>query len=104
MAETPQNTPDSSREILQAGKEVLKNEGDINGQLKERLKNLEKVIKAHDDINAKIKASEELGKDVKELELDIYKNLRERVKIEAQLGKIQADGQQRGVDLLSAVK
>jgi hypothetical protein len=39
MAETPQNKPDSSREILQAGKDVLKNEGDINGQLKERLKN-----------------------------------------------------------------
>lgn len=104
MAETPENTPDSSREILQAGKQVLKNEGDINGQLKERLKNLEKVIKAHDDINAKIKASEELGKDLKELELDIYKNLRERVKIEDQLGKLQIESQERGVDLLAIVQ
>lgn len=104
MAETPQNTPDSSREILNAGKQVLKNEGDINGQLKERLKTLEKVIKAHEDINAKIKVSEELGKDLKELDLDIYKSLRERVKIEAQLGKLQIDSQERGVDLLTQVQ
>ena len=62
MAETPQNSPDSSREVLNAGKNVLKNEGDINGQLKDRLKNLEKIIKAHDDINAKIKVSD-LGLD-----------------------------------------
>ena len=100
MAETPQNSPDSSREVLNAGKNVLKNEGDINGQLKDRLKNLEKIIKAHDDINAKIKVSEELGKDLKELDLDIYKNLRERVKIEAQLGKLQSEN----TDLLSVVQ
>ena len=100
MAETPQNSPDSSREVLNAGKNVLKNEGDINGQLKDRLKNLEKIIKAHDDINAKIKASEELGKDLKELDLDIYKNLRERVKIEAQLGKLQSEN----TNLLSVVQ
>lgn len=91
MAETPQNTSDSSKEVLQAGKEVLRNEGDINGQLKARLKNLEKVIKAHEDINAKIKASEELGKDLKELDLDIYKNLRERVKIQSELNELQSD-------------
>jgi hypothetical protein len=100
MAETPQNSPDSSREVLNAGKNVLKNEGDINGQLKDRLKNLEKIIKAHDDINAKIKVSEELGRDLKELDLDIYKNLRERVKIEAQLGKLQSEN----TNLLSVVQ
>jgi hypothetical protein len=100
MAETPQNPSDSSREVLNAGKNVLKNEGDINGQLKDRLKNLEKIIKAHDDINAKIKVSEELGKDLKELDLDIYKNLRERVKIEAQLGKLQSEN----TNLLSVVQ
>jgi hypothetical protein len=91
MAEDNQRNPDTSREVLQTGKEVLQNEGDINGQLKERLKTLQKVIKAHDDINAKIRASEELGKDLKELDLDIYKNLRERVKIQDQLNQLESD-------------
>lgn len=107
MAETPQNTPDSSREVLQYGKEVLRNEGDINGQLKDRLKNLQKVIKAHEDINAKIKASEELGKDIKELDLDIYKNLRERVKIENELNKLQSDSPQilsRVLDIKNSIQ
>jgi len=104
MAEAPQDNRKSAEEALQASKDVLKTEGDINGQLKERVKNLQKVIKAHDDIIGKIKASEELGKDLKELDLDIYKNLRQRVQMEDALGRIQMEGQQRGIDLLSIVQ
>lgn len=83
MAET-----DKSKEILGAGREILRTEGDIDGQLKERLKTLEKVSKAYEDINAKIKASEELGKDLKSLEFDIFKNLKEQVKLQADLNKL----------------
>ena len=104
MAEAPQDSRKSAEEALQASKDILKTEGDINGQLKERVKNLQKVIKAHDDIIGKIKASEELGKDLKELDLDIYKNLRQRVQMENALGRIQMEGQQRGIDLLAIVQ
>lgn len=76
---------DKSREIIGAGKQMLSSEGDINNQLKERLKTLEKVSKAYEDINAKIKASEELGKDLKSLEFDIFKNLKDQVKIKENL-------------------
>ena len=104
MAEAPQDSRKSAEEALQASKDILKTEGDINGQLKERVKNLQKVIKAHDDIIGKIKASEELGKDLKELDLDIYKNLRQRVQMDNALGRIQMEGQQRGIDLLAIVQ
>ena len=85
---TGANSTNQSREISSIGKDVLSNEGDINGQLKERLRNLDKVIKAHEKINEKVQLYNDLNKDVKGLEIDILKNLSQQAKLQNQLDEL----------------
>jgi hypothetical protein len=85
---TGANSTNQSREISSIGKDVLSNEGDINGQLKERLRNLDNVIKAHEKINEKVQLYNDLNKDVKGLEIDILKNLSQQAKLQNQLDEL----------------
>jgi len=94
----------SSKDILNVGKETLSREGDINGQLKERLKNLDQVIKAHDKINDKVQLYNDLNRDIKSLEFDIHKNLIEQVKLEKQIASAGEDTLNRIKERYESVK
>jgi len=82
------NSTNQSRQIASIGQDTLANEGDINGQLKERLRNLNQVIKAHEKINEKVQLYNDLNKDVKGLEIDILKNLSQQAKLQNQLNEL----------------
>lgn len=80
----------STEEIKSIGEEQkrsTKKEGELNDLLKERLSMLKSVTKAQETLNAKLSASTELARDLKELDSLIYKEKQKEAMIRQQLEK-----------------
>ena len=82
------NTGAGAKDISNIARGQLKSQGDINNEIRDTVRELDKVSRKYDDINSKLEASNDLNRDVKDLQTDILKSLQKELQLKAQLQSI----------------
>lgn len=82
---------DLAKEALSIAKEQLEIDRDLNDSLKDRIKSLSSIIKANEAIITKIKAANNLTKDLKTIQTAIFKQTNLRNELESKFNKLSKE-------------